>query len=289
MDACLMTMIEVAYQLRDHAQILMGSEEIEPGAGWPDAAILGDLAAKPTVGPEELGAPSSAATSSPTRAPAWMPPSPPSISTRSTTWWRRWMCPRAGAARGPPQGWHGRCPPLGLAPHAALLRRRLRGSSPLRHGAGALDRSPENPSRVRGPATGHRGQSRAEPAVRRGAHRIAGRPRARALHPPPGIPKPGLPLPRDRLRPAHPLGRRHGRLPWAGDMTIRFVERARGTSAVDGPSAARRRAERGPTWGTPAASLDSAAPRPAGGPCLFFFRLTSEKPSIYFPLDASSL
>src|SRR5262249_52878086 len=31
MDACLMTMIEVAYQLRDHAEVLVGSEETEPG------------------------------------------------------------------------------------------------------------------------------------------------------------------------------------------------------------------------------------------------------------------
>ena len=28
-----MTMIEVAYQIRDHARVLVGSEEIEPGAG----------------------------------------------------------------------------------------------------------------------------------------------------------------------------------------------------------------------------------------------------------------
>jgi len=30
-DACVMTMIEVAYQLRDHAKILVRSEEVEPG------------------------------------------------------------------------------------------------------------------------------------------------------------------------------------------------------------------------------------------------------------------
>jgi len=56
MDACLMTMLEVAYQIRDHARVLVGSEEVEPGAGWPYATILGDLGAKPTIGPEELGA-----------------------------------------------------------------------------------------------------------------------------------------------------------------------------------------------------------------------------------------
>src|SRR5690349_13087120 len=48
MDACLMTMLEVAYQLRDHAKVLVGSEELEPGPGWPHAAILGDLSKNPT-------------------------------------------------------------------------------------------------------------------------------------------------------------------------------------------------------------------------------------------------
>ena len=56
MDACLITMIEVAYQIRDHALVLVGSEELEPGTGWPYAGIQGDLASKPTLGPEELGA-----------------------------------------------------------------------------------------------------------------------------------------------------------------------------------------------------------------------------------------
>lgn len=56
MDACLMTMIEVAYQLRDHAEVLVGSEEIEPGPGWPHAAILSDLSKSPTMTASELGA-----------------------------------------------------------------------------------------------------------------------------------------------------------------------------------------------------------------------------------------
>ncbi len=54
MDACLMTMVEVAYQLRDHARILVGSEELEPGEGWPYAAVLGDLVARPAMMPPEL-------------------------------------------------------------------------------------------------------------------------------------------------------------------------------------------------------------------------------------------
>lgn len=56
MDACLMTMLEVAYQLRDHARILVGSEEVEPGAGWPHATILGDLVARPGMTAAALGA-----------------------------------------------------------------------------------------------------------------------------------------------------------------------------------------------------------------------------------------
>ena len=35
MDACLMNMLEVAYQLRDSVGMMVGSEEIEPGDGWP--------------------------------------------------------------------------------------------------------------------------------------------------------------------------------------------------------------------------------------------------------------
>jgi hypothetical protein len=56
MDACLMTMLEVAYQLRDHAHVLVGSEEVEPGPGWPHAEILGDLTKSPAMAPAELGA-----------------------------------------------------------------------------------------------------------------------------------------------------------------------------------------------------------------------------------------
>ena len=56
MDACLMTMIEVAYQLRDHAQVLVGSEEVEPGPGWPHSTILADLTKSSTMTGPELGA-----------------------------------------------------------------------------------------------------------------------------------------------------------------------------------------------------------------------------------------
>ena len=54
MDACLMSMAEVAYQMRDVADYSVGSEETEPGEGWPYDRILKALAAKPTMTPEEL-------------------------------------------------------------------------------------------------------------------------------------------------------------------------------------------------------------------------------------------
>jgi hypothetical protein len=54
MDACLMSMAEVAYQMRDVADYSVGSEETEPGDGWPYDRILKALAAKPTMTPEEL-------------------------------------------------------------------------------------------------------------------------------------------------------------------------------------------------------------------------------------------
>ncbi len=54
MDACLMSMAEVAYQMRDVADYTVGSEETEPGDGWPYDRILKALAAKPTMTPEDL-------------------------------------------------------------------------------------------------------------------------------------------------------------------------------------------------------------------------------------------
>lgn len=55
MDACLMTMLEVAYQIRDHALVLVGSEEVEPGDGWPYDRILAKLAGSPEMGGSGLG------------------------------------------------------------------------------------------------------------------------------------------------------------------------------------------------------------------------------------------
>jgi len=42
-----MTMVEVAWQLRDSVEILVGSEIEEPNDGWPYAAILQFLTVKP--------------------------------------------------------------------------------------------------------------------------------------------------------------------------------------------------------------------------------------------------
>jgi hypothetical protein len=53
-DACLMNMLEIAYEMKGTAQILVGSEETEPGAGWPYAAILKPLTAKPAMEPTDL-------------------------------------------------------------------------------------------------------------------------------------------------------------------------------------------------------------------------------------------
>jgi hypothetical protein len=50
-DACLMSVIEIAYQLRGLAHWMIGSQEIEPGAGWPYADLLKQLAAQPAMSP----------------------------------------------------------------------------------------------------------------------------------------------------------------------------------------------------------------------------------------------
>jgi hypothetical protein len=56
MDACLMNMVEVAYQIRDCFAFVVGSEETEPGAGWPYHTILASLAANPATTPRALSA-----------------------------------------------------------------------------------------------------------------------------------------------------------------------------------------------------------------------------------------
>ncbi len=53
-DACLMSMVEVAYQIRDSVNLTCGSEEEEPGDGWPYDTILKSLTARPSMTPPDL-------------------------------------------------------------------------------------------------------------------------------------------------------------------------------------------------------------------------------------------
>jgi hypothetical protein len=54
MDACLMNMAEVAYQLQGSVAFTVGSEETEPGNGWPYDRILAELVKKPDMTPRDL-------------------------------------------------------------------------------------------------------------------------------------------------------------------------------------------------------------------------------------------
>jgi hypothetical protein len=54
-DACLMGMVEVAYEIRNNNEVMVGSEELEPGDGWPYDKILQDLTLNPTWSSSELG------------------------------------------------------------------------------------------------------------------------------------------------------------------------------------------------------------------------------------------
>ncbi|MDO8805699.1 MAG: clostripain-related cysteine peptidase [Elusimicrobiota bacterium] len=55
-DACLMNMVEVAYEVKDDAQVIVGSEETVPGLGYPYDLFLGAMAKKPALSTEEVGA-----------------------------------------------------------------------------------------------------------------------------------------------------------------------------------------------------------------------------------------
>jgi Clostripain family len=54
MDACLMGMVEVAYQLRSNANYMVASQEVEPLSGYPYTAILQNLTANIEMTPEAL-------------------------------------------------------------------------------------------------------------------------------------------------------------------------------------------------------------------------------------------
>lgn len=50
-DACLMGMVEVTYELKDVTDIVLGSEMLIPGLGWPYTELTAYLSANPTVDP----------------------------------------------------------------------------------------------------------------------------------------------------------------------------------------------------------------------------------------------
>jgi hypothetical protein len=48
-------MLEVVYQVRGECKVVVGSQEIEPGDGWPYDSILSCLAEEPSIPAAELG------------------------------------------------------------------------------------------------------------------------------------------------------------------------------------------------------------------------------------------
>jgi len=54
-DACLMAMAEVANEVTDSVSIYTGSQEVEPGAGWPYDALLAQWNAKASASPADVG------------------------------------------------------------------------------------------------------------------------------------------------------------------------------------------------------------------------------------------
>jgi len=53
-DSCLMQMASVVYEIKDSAELIVGSEERIPGAGFPYNDILSTLLADPGISPEAL-------------------------------------------------------------------------------------------------------------------------------------------------------------------------------------------------------------------------------------------
>jgi hypothetical protein len=52
-DACLMNMLEIAHHFAQHAEVLVGSQQTEPGDGWPYDVVLAKLHDNPS--PADLG------------------------------------------------------------------------------------------------------------------------------------------------------------------------------------------------------------------------------------------
>ncbi len=55
-DACLQGMVEQTYDLKDVTDVVVASQNLEPGDGWDYEALLSRLAANPRMSAEELGA-----------------------------------------------------------------------------------------------------------------------------------------------------------------------------------------------------------------------------------------
>jgi len=53
-DACLMSMIEIAMQIRESTALMVGSEQTIPSKGWPYSAIIPHLIANPGIEPRQL-------------------------------------------------------------------------------------------------------------------------------------------------------------------------------------------------------------------------------------------
>jgi hypothetical protein len=53
-DACLMALVEIAWQIKGHADIMIASEEVEPGYGLPYTDILAYMVKNPSVDPDTL-------------------------------------------------------------------------------------------------------------------------------------------------------------------------------------------------------------------------------------------
>ena len=54
MDACLMAMVEIAYQVKNSTEYLVGSQQTEPNEGWPYDRVLKVLATNPALSPGQL-------------------------------------------------------------------------------------------------------------------------------------------------------------------------------------------------------------------------------------------
>lgn len=54
-DACLMNMLEVGAEMSDSVDVMIGSQDLEPGQGWPYGDFLYALKSSPTEDPLQLG------------------------------------------------------------------------------------------------------------------------------------------------------------------------------------------------------------------------------------------